>query len=126
MRIRNIGPLLVILNLLAIAVGVVLYLGEDKTAPELTLKEVEYLYEEGITEEILLEGVNAWDAQDGDVTDKVVVEKIITDKGQKKATVTYGVADSAGNVSRAFRNLVMAPVMMRPKYPAAGEGVIIR
>ena len=126
MRARNIGPILVVLNLLLIATCAVLYQRADRTAPELTLKAVEYLYEEGMAEEVLLEGVNAWDAQEGDVTDRVVIEKIITDKTEKMATVTYGVADNAGNVSRAFRNLVMAPVMVRPKYPAAGEGIIIR
>lgn len=126
MRTRNIGPLLVILNILLIAICVVLYMGEDRTAPELTLKAVDYLYEEGISEQVLLEGVSAWDAQEGDVTDRVVVEKIITDKGQKKAIITYGVADSAGNVCRASRNLVMLPVMVRPRYPAAGEGIIMR
>ena len=126
MRIRNIGPLLVVLNILLLTVCVVLYLEDDRKAPRITLKEVEYDYEIGMSEEILLEGVQAWDEKEGDVTNRVIIEKIVTDKKQNRAIITYGVADSAGNVSKASRNLVMLPVMVRPMYPAAGEGVIMR
>ena len=126
MRNRTIGMILGVLNLLLIVGGVVLYMGKDRTAPEITLEEVAYIYEKGLAEDILLEGVTAWDAQDGDVTERVVVEKIVTDKRQKIAIITYGVADSAGNVCRASRSLVMAPMMVSISYPAAGEGVFIR
>ena len=120
MRDRTIGIVLGILNILLIAVCLVLYLGKDRTAPELTLQEAEYVYEEDLPEHILLEGVTAWDEREGDVTDRVVVEKIVTDTVKKAATITYGVADSEGNVQRVSRTLEM-PIPERPQLPTAGE-----
>lgn len=120
MRDRTIGIVLGILNLLLITGCIVLYLGKDRTAPELALGQTEYVYEEDLPEHILLEGVTAWDEKDGDVTDRVVVEKIITDTVKKTATITYGVTDREGNVRRVSRTLVM-PVLEKPELPTAGE-----
>ena len=121
MRVRNIGFLLGILNVLLLATCATLYIRDDRTAPELNLEEVAYSYEEGISEQVLLEGVSAWDAQEGDITDRIVIEKIVADKAHNKAIITYGVADSKGNVCKASRELVMSQVLVRPKFPTAGE-----
>ena len=120
MRDRTIGILLGTLNVLLITGCSVLYMGKDRVAPRLTLEQVEYVYEEELPEHVLLEGVSAWDEQDGDVTDRVVIEKVVTDSGKKKAIITYGVADKTGNVKRASRTLEM-PAGEGPRLPTAGE-----
>lgn len=120
MKEKTLGIILGGLNLILIAVCIVFYLGKDKTAPEITLGEVEYVYEEDLPEQILLEAVTAWDAESGDLTGQVVVEKVVMDKEYKTATITYGVADEVGNVSRASRTLEM-PIPERPQLPVAGE-----
>ena len=120
MKEKTLGIILGGLNLILIAVCIVFYLGKDKTAPEITLGEVVYVYEEDLPEQILLEAVTAWDAESGDLTGQVVVEKVVMDKEHKTATITYGVADAAGNVSRASRTLEM-PIPERPDLPTAGE-----
>ena len=120
MRDRTIGIILGVLNILLIAGCLILYLGKDHTAPELTLGEAAYVYEEDFPEHILLQGVAAWDEKEGDVTERVVVEKVVTDIVKKTATITYGVADSVGNVQRVSRTLEM-PVQERTQLPTAGE-----
>ena len=120
MKDSTIGIILGGLNILLIAVCIIFYLGIDKTAPEISLGEVYYVYETDLPESFLMEAVTAYDKQDGNLTDKVVIEKIVTDKKQKKAVITYGVADSAGNVSRVSRILEM-PVVEKPQFPTAGE-----
>jgi len=120
MKDRTLGIILGGLDILLMAVCIIFYLGLDKTAPEITLGEVNYVYEEDFPESFLLEAVSAWDEKDGDLTEKVVVEKVVTDKLWKKAVITYGVADSSGNVSRASRILEM-PVAEKPQLPTAGE-----
>ena len=117
---RTVGMVLGALNLLLMAVCLILYMGKDRSAPEIILSEAGYVYEEGLPEHILLSGVSARDAEDGDITDKVVVEKVVTDTVQKTAIITYGVADEAGNVRRVSRTLEM-PVAERPQLPTAGE-----
>ena len=120
MRERTIGTMLGMLNLILMAVCLVLYLGKDRSMPELTLQAVEFVYEEDLPEHILLSGVTARDNKDGDITDRVVIEKIVTSRSRKTAIITYGVSDEAGNVKRASRTLVM-PVLEKPQLPTAGE-----
>ena len=117
---RTVGMVLGVLNLLLMAVCLMLYMGKDRSAPEIILSEAGYVYEEGLPEHILLSGVTARDAEDGDLTGKIVVEKVVTDTVQKTAIITYGVADEAGNVRRVSRTLEM-PVAERPQLPTAGE-----
>lgn len=120
MKDRAIGIVLGAVNILLLVICLILYLGKDRVAPEITLGEVIYIYEEGLPDRILLEEVTAWDKQDGELTGKVVVEKVVTDREKKKATIVYGVADAAGNVSRASRTLEMS-IPEKPQLPTAGE-----
>ena len=59
----------------------------------------------GDPKERLLEGVRAQDAQDGDVTDSIVVESVRGLVSDKRFTVTYAAFDAAGNVSKAQRTV---------------------
>lgn len=57
------------------------------------------------TENTLKQGATANDAEDGDLTNQIFVEKLSEFDEEGQRTVTYGVFDSSDNVSRATRKL---------------------
>ena len=85
-----------------IGVGAFLYLNQDRTAPVITVPENGFVYEQDMTEKELLDGVTAYDAEDGDVTAAVFVEKI-SETADGRVIITYAAADSADNVSESSR-----------------------
>ena len=56
-------------------------------------------------ESVLLQGITAFDAKDGDLTDKVIVESISQFVGENTCTVTYAVADSDKHVAKCTRQI---------------------
>ena len=88
---------------LAVA-GALICLGQDRTAPEITVEDTEISYTEGGDYEELLEGVTAEDNIDGDLTDQVFVDKIIQ-TGEDSGIVYYGVMDKHHNVGTARRTI---------------------
>ncbi len=120
MKEKTLGIILGVLNLILIVVCAVFFLEKDKTAPVLTIEPVAYVYEEDLPESILYQGVSAYDEEDGDVTKTIVIEKVVTDRTQGKATITYGACDTSGNVGKATRTLDM-PVLTLIQFPGAGE-----
>ena len=87
-----------------IGIGAFLYLNQDKTAPVITLPETAIVYEDGMTEEQLLEGVTAYDPEDGDVTDTLFVVKI-SDMEKGEVIVTYAAVDKANHAAEKSRIL---------------------
>lgn len=101
------GIVLGIVNIVLLVACGIFFLGKDKNAPEIFLSDVGLVYAAEIEEEELFQGVTAFDEEDGELTDSVVIEKIVTDVEKETATITYGVADSAGNVGKATCTVVM-------------------
>ena len=99
---RKIVSILCTLDVILMALSVVLYLDEDRTAPVIHMEEVQREYREGMSNEELLAGVTATDETDGDVTGSLVVEKV-SEVGNGTVIVTYGVKDVSGNVGKASR-----------------------
>ncbi len=77
----------------------------DNTAPEISFRSEEIELSVGTDQAELLNGVTAWDAQDGDVTSSLVIEGISNLSSNQMATVTYAAFDRAGNVAKAQRTL---------------------
>ena len=102
---RKIVVILCTLDVILMALSVVLYLDEDRTAPVIHMEEVELEYRDGMSDEELLEGVTATDETDGDVTGSLVVEKV-SEVGNGTVIVTYGVKDASGNVAKTSRVLM--------------------
>lgn len=92
-----------VLNIILIAACVVLLLGRDRKAPVISFSENDLIYYSGIDNEKLLQGVTAMDAKDGDVSDRIVVEKIVQNKNENRAVVYYAVTDLDGNAAKASR-----------------------
>lgn len=77
----------------------------DHTAPEITIATPEIELSVSSSEAELLQGVTAWDDVDGDVTDSLVVESLYGITADSRVTVTYAAFDSAGNVTKAERQV---------------------
>ena len=90
------------------AAAVILYIGQDRTPPQITVEEAQITYTEGEAYTGLLAGVTAEDNRDGDLTDEVFVDRVIP-TGEDTAAVYYGVIDSAKNVATASRTVTYIP-----------------
>ncbi|MCD8395975.1 MAG: DUF5011 domain-containing protein [Lachnospiraceae bacterium] len=91
--------------ILCIVVGgglVYLRFAEDRTAPEISYSDA-IVYADGMTNEELLEGVTAIDDEDGDVSDTLTVERVVTNSDEAKATVIYVAKDSHNNIAKVTR-----------------------
>ena len=100
---RTLGIMLAIANAVLAIVSVVLYIGTDRKEPTFEFTQTNVIYEEGMEESQLLEGIRAYDNADGDLTDKIVVEKKIEIPEQNTVVIFYAVSDSAGNVAKCSR-----------------------
>lgn len=87
---------------LAVLCGI-LYLKADRTAPVIAFESVDTVYREGMDEAEILAGARAYDSVEGDVTGRIVIEKIIEVPEDGQAVVFYAVSDSSGNVAKASR-----------------------
>ena len=75
----------------------------DRIQPEMRFSAYELTYDENTKDIDLLNGVTAYDAIDGDITDRIVVEKTILNEQQESAVVYYAVSDKSGNVTKQSR-----------------------
>lgn len=117
---KVISIVLTALNIVLVVVCVILYYRTDRTEPRFVLQPTEIIYTPDMDEMLLYEGINAHDNRDGDITDKIVIEKTVENQSEGTAIVYYAVSDAAGNVAK-FSKLFPA------KYPvevsADGNGV---
>lgn len=77
----------------------------DNRAPQIAIEQTEGLLQVSVAdpESVLLQGVTATDARDGDVTASVIVESVNNINDENQVTVTYAAFDRAGNVAKAQR-----------------------
>lgn len=95
--------LFTVINIALIVVCCVLLLGKDRKAPVIAFSENDLIYYGGMDEGQLLNGVTATDNRDGDITDRIVVEKLVQDPEASRVVVYYAVMDRDGNVTKASR-----------------------
>ena len=92
------------LDVALMVVAVVLYLGQDRTAPVISYGADSLAYEEGMDQARLLEGVTAQDDRDGDVTGSLMVEKV-SETSNGNVIITYVAKDHSDNVGKASRTV---------------------
>lgn len=100
---RTLGIMLAVANAVLAIVSVVLYIGTDRKEPTFEFTETNVIYEDGMDESRLLEGVNAYDKEDGDLTNRIVIEKKIENQERNSVVIFYAVSDKAGNVAKCSR-----------------------
>lgn len=91
--------LLGVVNVFAMAGIVFWYVSRDNTPPVIT-REDTIVYEEGMSDEELLDGAVAVDETDGDVSDTLVVEKVTVNYNTGTAVITCGAVDDSGNIAK--------------------------
>lgn len=99
-REKAVGIAFVALNLILIVVCIVLYSRRDKTEPKFLIQAATIIYTPEADTLELMEGIEAYDNRDGDVTARIVIEKIVEDRAKDTVTVYYAVSDKAGNVAK--------------------------
>lgn len=90
---------------------------KDTTAPEIKFPEAEAEYEADADVSVFLEGVTAYDAEDGDVTSSLLIESVVYCDNDTRAKVSYAVCDSGNNVAKAYRT-----VKLKSKEETEPEG----
>ena len=103
MRGNILGILFTILSGVLVVLIVLAYSRSDRIAPEFRFSALDLVYDSQTQEKDLKNGVNAYDAKDGDLTNRIVVEKVVINKDAGTAVVYYAVADLSGNVSKQSR-----------------------
>lgn len=116
MNEKTCGIALGIVNVVLLIVCGIFFWGKDKTAPEIFVSDIGIVYAYEIDKEVLFQGVTAIDKEEGELTDSVVIEKIVTDVEKETATITYGVADSSGNVGKATCTIAMDVTEMEDEF----------
>lgn len=108
MKKTNWGTVILIIAFLLVFWGYRYYdaLRTDTDAPTITMNDTQMLQVSvQDPKTVLLQGVTAHDQQDGDVTGKLVVESVQLVQKDGLIVVGYAVADSAGNVAKASREV---------------------
>ena len=101
---RFAGLVLSIANIILIVFCLFFYIRMDRTVPVIEFQSNNLVYVSGTTNETkLFEGITAYDSNDGDITDRIVIEKMIEDEEESTIVVFYAVCDKAGNVAKASR-----------------------
>lgn len=103
-KLQAAGVLLLLACAIFGVISVFIYIGEDHTPPEISIEDADITYTEGEAYTTLMEGVTARDNIDGDLTEKVFVDKVIP-TGDDTAVVYYGVIDSSRNVGTKSRKI---------------------
>ena len=103
MRGNILGIFFTILSGVLVALIVFAYGRSDRLAPEFRFSTVGFIYDSKTTDRDLLQGINAYDSKDGDMTKRIVVEKVVLNREAETAVVYYAVADLSGNVSKQSR-----------------------
>ena len=103
MRSNLLGVFFTILSGVLIALIVIAYGRSDRIAPEFRFSAVDLIYDSETKDNDLKVGINAYDAKDGDLTSRIVVEKVVLNREAETAVVYYAVADFSGNVTKQSR-----------------------
>ena len=103
MRVNLLGILFTVLSGVLIFLTVFAYGRSDRTPPEFRFSSVDLVYGTETTDNDLMVGINAYDSKDGDVSDRIVVEKVVLNREKETAVVYYAAADLSGNVIKQSR-----------------------
>ena len=103
MKGNLLGILFTVLSGVLIAFIVIAYGRSDRNDPEFRFSAVNLTYDSDTKDSDLLVAVNAYDNRDGDLTSRIVVEKVVLNKDAGTAVVYYAVADYSGNVAKQSR-----------------------
>ncbi len=120
-RNRWIVVSMIVINICIIGTCIFLLMGEDRTAPEFSFQTSDYTYLRSDGESLLLQNIIAYDDRDGDITERIVIEKLTENQDSNTVVVYYAVSDLAGNVAKVSRIFPMEPSDEVPEYVIARQ-----
>ena len=82
---------------------VIAYGRSDRVGPEFRFSALNLIYDSETKDSDLITGIGAYDTRDGDMTSRIVVEKVVLNRDAETAVVYYAVADYSGNVTKQSR-----------------------
>lgn len=103
MKGNILGVFFTILSGVLIALIVIAFGRSDRQEPEFRFSALNLVYDSSTTDSDLIAGINAYDSRDGDLTSRIVVEKVVLNREAETAVVYYAVADYSGNVTKQSR-----------------------
>ena len=103
MRGNILGIFFTVLSGVMVALIVFAYGRSDRLAPEFRFSALDLVYNSNTEDKDLVAGINAFDSKDGDLSNRIVVEKVVLNKDAGTAVVYYAVADHSGNVAKQSR-----------------------
>ena len=95
--------LLITIDVLLICICGFFYIKKDRVEPRMAFTADNTVYTPDMDTSLLTAGMTATDNKDGDMTDRIVIEKILENKEKNVAVVYYAVCDYDGNVAKASR-----------------------
>lgn len=99
---------LILLIVSVIAFGIMRFIEfsrQDYTMPEIRMEQEEITISVNDPEDVILEGVTAYDKKDGNLSDVLVVEYISNFISDNRRIATLAVGDANGNISEAKRTI---------------------
>lgn len=94
---------LTVIAVVLTALSVLTVILSDSKGPKITVEQKSITYVNGDDKASLLDGVSAYDANDGDVTVSLIVKDITVLNSGDTAKVTYAARDNNNNISEAYR-----------------------
>lgn len=94
---------LISINIILVIICGFFYIKKDRSEPKIAFEANDTVYTVGMDTNDLLTGMTAVDNKDGDISDRIVIEKILENKDKNAAVVYYAVCDYDGNVAKASR-----------------------
>lgn len=120
---KTVALIFTAVNIILVIICTIFYLGTDRKSPEFKFQVSGLTWREDIDQTRFLENVTAYDSKEGDVTDRIVIEKIVENKAESAAIVFYAVCDKAGNVTKISRvfpaEFAADDIAARQQEPAA-------
>ena len=105
---------LVIITVILSVLCLSTYMMSDRIAPEITVPSADITYEEGTDKAKLLEGVEAIDDIDGDISEQVRIYDISVVENGERAMITYAVYDDSYNLAKAYKVVDYVPAYVPP------------
>jgi len=102
-RYRVFIILMVAIDVILVCICGYFYVTKDRKAPKISFAENDTIYSENTTNDQLMKGVGATDNRDGDLSSRIVIEKILDNNDSDTVVVYYAVCDYDGNVAKASR-----------------------
>lgn len=117
MRQKGIWVVVCVIDAILLTACIYLYMEQDRTVPVISFSDQEIRCTSASEPSLLLEGVSAYDEQDGDVSDTLLIEKI-SETADGNILVTYAAVDDSWNVGKASRKVFVEDQEQTEAMPA--------